>query len=126
MRFLTMVKSKEPWSQPPQALMDAIAKIGAEAFQSGKMVETGGLLPSAMGAKVRLQDGKITVTDGPFSEAKEVIGGYAIFELPSKKEAIEETVKFMQLHKDQWPGWEGETEVRPIFAAPDFAPPKKG
>jgi len=125
MRFLTMVKSKEPWSQPPQGLMDAIAKIGTEAFQKGTMVETGGLLPSAMGAKVRLRDGRITVTDGPFSEAKEVIGGYAIFELPSKKEAIEETVKFMQLHKDHWPGWEGETEIRPIFTPPEFVPGTK-
>jgi len=105
--------------------MDAIAKIGTEAFQKGTMVETGGLLPSAMGAKVRLRDGRITVTDGPFSEAKEVIGGYAIFELPSKKEAIEETVKFMQLHKDHWPGWEGETEIRPIFTPPEFVPGTK-
>jgi hypothetical protein len=125
MRFLTMVKSKEPCGQPPQALMDAIAKLGAESFQSGKMVETGGLLPTQMGAKVRLQDGKITVTDGPFTEAKEVVGGYAIFEVPSKKEAIEETLKFMQLHKDHWPEWEGETEVRPMFVVPEFTAPSK-
>ncbi len=125
MRFLTMVKSKEPWGQPPQALMDAIGKIGAEAFQSGKMVETGGLAPSAMSARVRLENGKITVSDGPFTEAKEVVGGYAIFELPSKKEAIEETVKFMQLHKDLWPGWEGETEVRPMFTMPESELGKK-
>ena len=118
MRFLTMVKSREPWGEPPQALMDAISKIGAEAFSSGKMVETGGLAPSAMSARVRLENGKITVSDGPFTEAKEVVGGYAIFELPSAKEAIEETVKFMQLHKDLWPGWEGETEVRPMFTMP--------
>jgi len=125
MRFLTLVKSKEPWKEPPPALMDAIAKLGAESFQSGKMVETGGLLPSAMSAKVRLENGKVTVTDGPFTEAKEVVGGYAIFELPSKEEAIEETVKFMQLHKDHWPGWEGETEVRPMFVVPEFTSSKK-
>ncbi len=127
MRFLTMVKSKEPFGQPPQALMDAIAKIGAQAFQSGKMVETGGLLPTAMGAKVRLQDGKITVSDGPFTEAKEVVGGYAIFELPTKEEAVEETVKFMELHKKHWPGWEGETEIRPMFTVPasEFTSSKK-
>ena len=121
MRFLTLVKSKEPWKEPPQALMDAITKLGADSFQSGKMVETGGLAPSALGAKVRLENGKVTVTDGPFTEGKEVVGGYAIFELPSKKEAIEETVKFMQLHKDLWPGWEGETEVRPMFVVPEFS-----
>jgi len=57
----------------------------------------------------------VTVTDGPFTEAKEVVGGYAQFELKSKQEAIDAAVRFMELHKKYWPGWEGETEVRQMF-----------
>jgi hypothetical protein len=72
------------------------------------------------GARVRLSGGRVTVTDGPFAEAKEMIGGYAILELPSKQVAIEEAVKLMELHKRHWPGWEGETEIRQIFD-PDFS-----
>ncbi|MFY9549721.1 MAG: YciI family protein [Thermoanaerobaculia bacterium] len=121
MRFLTMVKSAEKSGPPPQKLMDAIAKLGMEATKAGALKETGGLFPTAMGARVRLSGGKLTVTDGPFAEGKEVVGGYAIYEVKSKEEAIEATKRFMQLHKEHWPGWEGETELRQIFEAPDFA-----
>ena len=61
------------------------------------------------------------MTDGPFTEAKEVVGGYAELELKSKEEAIEAAVNFMELHKKHWPGWEGETEIRQIFGPEDFA-----
>jgi len=79
-------------------------------------------MPSALGARVRLSGGKLTVTDGPFAEAKEVIGGYAVFQVSSKEEAIEQTVRFMELHKKHWPGWEGETEIRQVFDTTDFHP----
>ena len=115
MRFMTLVKSAETQGPPPQALMDAIGKLGEEAFRNGTMVEMGGLHSSAAGTRLRLAGGKLTVTDGPFSEAKEVIGGYAVFELKSKEEAVEAARRFMELHKIHWPGWEGETEVRQIF-----------
>jgi hypothetical protein len=115
MRFMTLVTSKEANSSPPPALMAAIGKLGEESFKSGKMVEMGGLMSSAAGARVRLAGGKITVTDGPFAEAKEIIGGYAVFELNSKAEAIEEVRKFLELHRLHWPGWEGESEVRQIY-----------
>ena len=118
MRFMTIVKSTENAGPPPQALMDAIAKLGEEAARAGTLVEMGGLFPTAMGARVRLSKGQLTVTDGPFTEAKEVVGGYAVHELKSKEEAIEAAVRFMELHKKHWPGWEGETEVRQIFEAP--------
>jgi hypothetical protein len=117
MRFMTMVKSAESAGPPPMALMAAIAKLGAEANQAGVMVETGGLLPSAMGARVRLSAGKLIVTDGPFAETKELIGGYAVYDVKSKQEAMEWTTRFMQLHKEHWPAWEGESEVRQIFDA---------
>jgi len=75
----------------------------------------------AQSTRVRLSGGQIKVTDGPFTEAKEVVGGYAEFELKSKEEAIEGAVRFMELHKKHWPGWEGETEIRQIFGPEDFA-----
>lgn len=123
MRFMTLVKGSENAGPPPQALMDAIAKAGEQGTKNGTLIETGGLFPTALGARVRLAGGKLTVTDGPFTEAKEVVGGYAVFEFKSKDEAVEASLHFMQLHKEHWPGWEGETEVRQIFTASDFAPP---
>ena len=122
MKFMTLVKSAESSGPPPQALMDGMAKLAEDAFKSGLMVEMGGLVSSAAGTRVRLSNGKLTVTDGPFAEAKEVIGGYAILQVKSKQEAIEATRRFMELHGKHWPGWEGETEVRQIFDSPDLPP----
>ena len=86
------------------------------------MIGGGGLGPTALGARVRLSGGQLTVIDGPFTEAKEVVGGYAQFELKSKQEAVEGALRFMELHKKHWPGWEGETEIRQMFGPEDFAP----
>lgn len=121
MRFMALVRSKETSSPPPPALMEAIGKLGEEGTKAGVLVESGGLLPSAMGARVRVAGGKVTTTDGPFTEAKEVIGGYAVYEVKSKQEAIEWTQRFMKVHQDHWKGWEGESELRQIFDASDFA-----
>jgi hypothetical protein len=118
MRFLNMIKGRENVGPPPNALMAAIAKLGEEATKAGVLIETGGLFPSAMGARVRLSGGKLAVTDGPFTEARELIGGYAVYDVKSKQEAIGWASRFMQLHKDHWPGWEGEAEIRQIFDAP--------
>ena len=86
------------------------------------MVLTGGLYPAATGARVRVSGGKLTVTDGPYAEAKEVVGGFAIFDLKSKEEAVEASKHFMELHRQYWPGWVGETEIRQLFdGPPDFA-----
>src|SRR5438046_3195261 len=121
MRFMMIVKHAEKQGPPPKELMDAIAKLAEEEAKSGKMIGSGGLGPTALGSRVRLSGGQVTVTDGPFTEAKEVVGGYAQFELKSKEEAIEGAVRFMELHKKHWPGWEGETEIRQIFGPEDFA-----
>jgi hypothetical protein len=115
MRFMMLVKSAETSAPPPQALMDAIGKLGQEAAGKGVMVEMGGLLPTAMGARFRLAGGRLTVTDGPFTEAKEVIGGYAVYAVKSKEEAVEWTRRFMALHQEHWKGWEGEVEVRQLY-----------
>jgi hypothetical protein len=120
MRFMTLVKSAENAGPPPKELMDAMAKLGEESAKAGVLVETGGLASTAAGARVRLSRGKLTVTDGPFAEAKEVVGGYAVLQVKSKQEAIEATLRFMQVHKDHWPGWEGETEIRQIYDSSDL------
>jgi hypothetical protein len=120
MRFMMIVKSSEKSGLPPKPLIDALGKLSEEATKAGTMVGSGGLGPTALGARVRLSRGEISVTDGPFAETKEVVGGYAQFDLTSKEEAIESAVKFMELHKQLWPGWEGETEVRQMFGPEDF------
>jgi hypothetical protein len=121
MRFMMMVKTAERSGPPPKELMDAMEKLAEEATKAGEMIETGGLGPTAAGSRVRLAGGKITVTDGPFTEAKEVFGGYAVFELKSKEEAIERSSRFMELHHKYWPGWEGETEIRQLYMQPQCA-----
>ena len=121
MKFMMIVKSAERSGPPPKSLMDAIDKLSEDATKAGTMLGAGGLGPTALGSRVRLSGGKVTVTDGPFTEAKEVVGGYAQFELKSKKEAVDAAVRFMELHKQHWPGWEGETEVRQMWEPGDFA-----
>jgi hypothetical protein len=121
MKFMMIVKSAERSGLPPKELMDAIDQLSQDAAKTGTMIGGGGLGPTALGARVRLSNGKVTVIDGPFTEAKEIIGGYAQFELNSKQQAIESAVTFMELHKKHWPGWEGETEIRQMFGPEDFA-----
>lgn len=120
MRFMTLVKSAESSGPPPAELMGAIAQLGAESAKAGVLVETGGLLPTAAGARIRLAEGQLTVKDGPFTEAKEVIGGYAVYEVGSKQEAIEQTRRFLELHQKHWPGWEGEVEIRQVMGPSAF------
>ncbi len=121
MRFMMLVKHAQELSgPPPKALMDAIDKLAEESKRDNTMVIAGGLAPVAASAHVRVGDGKLTTTDGPFTEAKEIIGGFAIFDLKSKQEAIEGAQKFMELHRIHWPEWKGVTEVRQIFGPEDF------
>ena len=122
MRFFNMIKSVEGKSgPPPAALMQAIAALGAEAAKAGVLVDTGGFGPTSAGALIRVSGGKLTVADGPFAQGEEVAGGYAIFEAASKEEAIKFAKRFMELHVEHWPAWEGSAEVRPAFG-----PPKAG
>jgi hypothetical protein len=115
-RYLTLVKMDEsmPWGPPPEALFDAISKQIEEETAAGTMVDAQGLAPTAAGARATLADGKITVVDGPFSEAKEVVGGWSIFELRSKDEAIEKAREFLQAHADLWPGCAATVEIREL------------
>jgi hypothetical protein len=99
----------------PPGFMDVMRQYVEKSFKDGSLVDTGGLLPSKESARVRLANGKITVTDGPFSESKEVIGGWAILKAENKAEAVRLATEFMELHRKHWPGFEGESEVRPMF-----------
>jgi hypothetical protein len=123
MRFMTMVKSREDCGAAPQSLMDAMAEASIEAMRSGSLVETGGLAPTAASKRVRLAGGRVKVVDGPFTESKEVVGGFAVVEAATLDEAVEQAVWLMNLHREHWPGWEGEVEVRQIFGAEDFRRP---
>jgi hypothetical protein len=102
MRFMSIVKSSEDYRRgpPPQALMEAIGKLGEEAMQAGLMVDMGGLLPTSAGFRIRQSGGKLTVTDGPFTEAKESVVGFALIEAKSKEEAIEFSKRFWQVAGD--------------------------
>lgn len=123
MRFMTLVKCAESSAPMPQAFLDAMEKAREEANRTGKLISTGGLAPMANSTRVRLSGGKVSVTDGPYTEAKEVVGGFGVVEAKSREEAVEGAVMLMNLHREYWPGWEGEVEVRQILGPEDFAPP---
>jgi hypothetical protein len=118
MRFMYIVTSPQPDKGPTPALMEAMGKLADREIKAGRMLDTGGVLPIAMsGAQVRITDGKLGVVDGPFVETKELIGGYAIFELRDMEEAVAAAREFMQLHLEHMPGWDGTCEVR-VLATP--------
>jgi hypothetical protein len=120
MRFMYIVTSPKAHMGPNPGLLEAITKIRDREIKAGRMIDDGGLMPVATGARVKISDNKLSVIDGPFVEAKEVIGGYAVFELRDKEEAVAMAKEFMQLHLDHMPGWEGTCEVR-AFATPPHA-----
>ena len=112
MRFMVLVKGCEDMGPPPQAFLDAVQRAAEEATRAGKLIETGGLFPSAAGALVSVRKGALNVKDGPFSESKELVGGWGIVEADSKEEAVQGVVDLLELHRTYWPAWEGEAEVR--------------
>jgi len=117
---MTLIKAAESNGPPPKGLMDAIISMGIEASRAGVLVDSGGLTPTAVGGRVRIESGKLVVIDGPFAESKEVVGGFAVYDLASRAEAMEWARRFMSLHIEHWPGWEGEAEVRQIFGPNDM------
>ena len=117
MKYLTFIRHAESYreSGPPRALLEAMGQFVQQSLKDGTLVDTGGLLPSKEGVRVRLARGKLSVKDGPFTETKEVIGGWAILKVDSKAEAVRIAKEFMELHRKYWPEFEGESEVRPMF-----------
>ncbi|MBA4012813.1 MAG: hypothetical protein C0481_13180 [Phenylobacterium sp.] len=118
MRFMFFITSAHT-SPPTPELIEAMDKLANEEIKAGRMIDTGGLMPLVTGARVTLKQGKVALIDGPFIEAKEMVGGYAIFEMQNKEEAVASAMNFMQLHADHMPGWEGTCEVR-AMAGEDF------
>jgi hypothetical protein len=116
MRYLMFIKHTEKYrnEEIPAGLMEAMGEFVSEGFKNGTLIDTAGLKPTSEANRVRLRAGQISVTDGPFIESKEVIGGYALMELKSRAEALEYAKKFMDLHRVHWPEFEGECEVRPV------------
>jgi hypothetical protein len=117
MRFLSMIRVDETTGQQPsEQLMTDMGKLLDEMTRSGKLISTAGLRPTSEGVRVRLRNGKLSRTDGPFTETKEVIGGYAILEAESMEEAAELTERFLEIHGD---AWDIECEVRQLDG-PEF------
>ena len=114
MRFLSVVKTSEQFFAPPPALMEAMGHLAMEAMQKGVITDTAGLRPTAQATRLRITNGQLTVTDGPFTETKEVIAGYAILNVASHAEALEWSQRFMEVHRQHWPEWEGESELRQL------------
>lgn len=117
-RYMMFITHSEDYRNKtvPQALYAAMGEFVEDNLKRGTLIDTAGLLPTSEGTRVRLSKGRIKVTDGPFTEAKEVVGGYALVEAKSKKEATELATKFMDIHRVHWPEFEGACEVRPLEA----------
>jgi len=115
-KFMTIVKGSEQHAPPPPALFEAIDQLMKAAGK--RLVGVGGLLSSAKGARARLAKGRVTVTDGPFTEAKEVIGGFAIYDVPTLDEAKQWTRRFLDVHIKHFPSWDCEVEIRQMMDEP--------
>ena len=116
MKYLMLIKhAEQPSSTPiPQGLNDAMGEFVGEGFKQGWLKDTAGLKGTGDGFRIRSKGGKLTETDGPFTEAKEIVGGFAMVEAKSKEAARELARRFMELHRIHWPSFECECEVRPL------------
>jgi hypothetical protein len=116
MRFLSIYKTAETGVPPTPEKMAEMGKFCEEMAKAGVLLATEGCLPSVTGARVRLSGGKVSVTDGPFTESKELIAGFALLQVKSKEEAVELTKRFLELAGD------GEAELRQVFEASQCGP----
>jgi hypothetical protein len=116
MRFMMMIKHFKDYdhAKVPAALYAAMGPFVEEQIKQGVIIDGAGLQPYAKAARVQLTRGKITVTDGPFAEVKEIVGGYALCECATREEAVALATKFMELHRIHWPAFEGLSEVRQV------------
>jgi hypothetical protein len=122
MRYMIIVSGSESLAAsgpPPVALVEEIGRLTDESVRNGRIVSFGGLHPTASGARMRITDGQVITTDGPFAESKEVIGGFSIIDVASKEEALDEARAYIELHRVHWPTWEGEIEIRRMYEEED-------
>ena len=116
MRYMMFIKHTEDYrnAEAPASLYEEMGKFIEETTKSGNFVGGAGLQPTSAGSRVRLSKGKITVMDGPFTESKEIVGGYSIIDAKTHQEALDLARRFMELHLKHWPTFEGECEMRPF------------
>ena len=126
MRFMLTTRSLDAPTGPPNPkLLEALGKLGQEMTKAGVIVLTGGMALS--GPRITLEDGEIGVTDGPFAEAKEVIGGFAVVECASREEAVAHARRFLDIHRQiLGKSYRAENEVRRLYGPWDAAPPRHG
>jgi hypothetical protein len=116
MRYMMFIKHTEDYrnAEVPASLYEEMGKFIEEATRKGNFVSGAGLQPTSAGTRVTLKGGKITVVDGPFTESKEIVGGYSIIDAKTREEALDLATRFMELHRTHWPAFEGECEMRPL------------
>ena len=102
MPHLSVIRAREQQGVPPEGLMKAMDVYVARTLKDGTVVSTGGLAPGSAAVRVRIEGGRIKVIDGPFTESKEVVGGYAILQAKDKAEVLVWTKRFLQVHEDHW------------------------
>ena len=116
MRYMMFIKHTEDYrnADVPASLYEAMGQFIDEATKKGQFIDGAGLQPTSAGHRVTLKKGKIMITDGPFTESKEIVGGYSIIEAKTREEALDLARRFMEVHRTHWPTFEGECEVRPF------------
>ena len=116
MKYMMFIKHTEDYRgrEIPKGLIEAMGKFIGENTANGKFIDGAGLKSTHKGKRIQLRDGKISVMDGPFTESKELVGGYAIFDVETDQEALQIAKQFMDLHRIHWPEFEGESELRPF------------
>ena len=124
MRYMAFVKMAEDVGDAPAELQEVMGREMAEAFASGSIVDAGGLYPTAQSTEFRVVGGELLTSDGPYAEAKEVVGGYAVLEARTHEEALAGARRVAEIHVQHWPGWEGSVEIRRI-SGPDEGPPAR-
>lgn len=118
MRYMGFVQMDPRQDDPPEALMKAMDEHIRAAVAAGVFLDGGGLDSGSQCTEVRVSGGRVTTVDGPYAEAKEIVGGYSVLEFRSHEEAVEEARRLAELHAEHWPGWEGSVVVRRIWDAP--------
>lgn len=113
MRYLSVLFAHQPDSPPPPELFAAIMTLGQEANAAGVMLDMGGLLPDTR-TDLTVESGDLSIVDGPFTETKELVS-YGVYEVRSQQDAVEWTRRFMDLHRDLWPGWTGTSQVLQVM-----------
>ena len=123
MRFIVLLTGTRMFDAPP-GLMEGIMKLGEEATTAGALLDTAGLAPAVAGARVELTGGELRLVDGPYAESKELLS-YAVYQVRGKEEAVEWASRFLRLHQEFVPGWEGEVQILKVFGPEDFPPPSE-